>query len=280
MTTRRTFVRTSAAALTGAMLPRWSAGMMRGERIERVGVQLYTVRAEMERNLEDTLARVAEIGYKEVEFAGYFGRSPEQVRSTLERLGLSSPSSHMAFEDLGEHWSRVLDTAKSIGHEYVVVAWTPAEQRRTMDDWKRIADKFNHAGEQTKRAGLTFAYHNHDFEFTPIDGHLPFDLLMERTDPSLVKLEMDLYWITLAGGDPFFYFAKYPGRFPMVHVKDLKRGAKPPMVDVGAGNIDFKAIFTKHKEAGIEHYFVEHDEPASPFDSISASYRYLKQLDF
>lgn len=280
MTTRRAFVQTSAAALAAATLPRWSGIGPAGERIERIGVQLYTVRAEMERDLEGTLARVAEIGYKEVEFAGYFGRSPEQIKATLDRVGLTSPSGHMPYESLGDDWGQVLDRAAAIGHQYAVVAWTPQEERRTMDDWKRIAEKFNRAGEQTRRAGLTFAYHNHDFEFTAIDGHLPFDLLLERTDPSIVKLEMDLYWITLAGGDPFAYFSKYPGRFPMVHVKDLKRGAKPPMVDVGTGDINFSAIFARRKDAGIEHYFVEHDEPASAFDSISASYRYLKQLEF
>ncbi len=248
--------------------------------LERIGVQLYTVRAEMARDLEGTLARVAEIGYKEVEFAGYFDRSPEQIRTILDGLGLSAPSGHMAFEELGDGWSRVLDRARSIGHEYVVIAWTPEEARRTMDDWKRIADKFNRAGEETRRAGLTFAYHNHNFEFVPIDGKVPFDMLLQRTDPAMVKLEMDLYWLTLAGGDPFTYFRQYPGRFPMVHVKDLKRGAPQPMVDVGAGDIDFRRIFAQSDAAGIKHYFVEHDEPASPFDSISASYRYLRRLEF
>ena len=280
MTSRRSFVRTSTAALTAAALPRWSGWGMNQERIERIGVQLYTLRTEMQRDLEGTLARVADIGYKEVEFAGYFGRSPEQIRATLDKVGLTSPSGHMPYEALGEGWARVLDASRTIGHEYTVIAWTPEEERRTMDDWKRIAEKFNRAGEQTRRAGLQFAYHNHDFEFKPIGGHIPFDLLLERTDPAAVKLEMDLYWITLAGGDPFAYFAKYPGRFPMVHVKDLKRGAQSPMVDVGAGDINFKAIFAKRREAGIQHYFVEHDEPASPFDSISASFRYLKQLEF
>ena len=233
MTSRRSFVRTSTAAPTAAALPRWSGWGMNQERIERIGVQLYTLRSEMQRDLEATLARVADIGYKEVEFAGYFGRSPEQIRATLDKVGLTSPSGHMPYEALGEGWARVLDASRTIGHEYTVIAWTP--------------------------------------EFKPIGGHIPFDLLLERTDPAAVKLEMDLYWITLAGGDPFAYFAKYPGRFPMVHVKDLKRGAQSPMVDVGAGDINFKAIFAKRREAGIQHYFVEHDEPASPFDSISAS---------
>jgi sugar phosphate isomerase/epimerase len=280
MTSRRTFLQTGAAALAAGWLPRWKLGTMTSATLDTIGVQLYTVRAEMERDLEGTLARVAEIGFREVEFAGYFGRSPEQIRSILDRVGLSAPSGHMGYEQLGAGWSKVLDTAQAIGHKYAVIAWTPEEERRTLDDWKRIADKFNHAGEQTRRAGLTFAYHNHNFEFVPIDGKLPYDLLVERTDPATVKLEMDLYRITLAGGDPFAYFTRFPGRFPMVHVKDWKRNATPPMVDVGAGDIDFRRIFREREKAGIKHYFVEHDEPASPFDSISASYRYLKRLEF
>ena len=164
----------------------------------------------------------------------------------------------------------------------MVIAWTPQEDRRTLDDWKRVAGKFNRAGRAAREAGLTFAYHNHEFEFKALgQGPIPFDLLLAETDPELVKIEMDLYWITLGGEEPFRYFQKYPGRFPMVHVKDLKKGGeRPQMVDVGQGDIDFKAIFARREAAGIRHFFVEHDEPAESLVSIENSYRYLKSLEF
>jgi sugar phosphate isomerase/epimerase len=281
MTSRRDFVRTSTTALAAAALPWRQFGRMNGDKLDKIGVQLYTVRTEMRRDFEATLARVADIGFKEVEFAGYFDRSPEQVRNLLANLKLDAPSGHMPYESLGEGWPAILDQANRIGHQYVVIAWTPQEDRRTLDDWKRIAEKFNSAGGAAKAAGLTFAYHNHDFEFKPIEGKIPFDVLLEHTDPELVRIELDLYWITLGGQNPRDYFDRFPGRFPMVHVKDLKRGGEQSqMVDVGKGDIDFKAIFAQREQAGIRHFFVEHDEPAQPFDSITASYQYLRHLEF
>ena len=278
---RRDFVRTSTAALAAAALPRQAYCGSSARKLERIGVQLYTLRTELRRDFEGTLARVAEIGFKEVEFAGYYERTPEQIRSTLARLGLSSPAGHMPYESLGDGWSRTLDLAGRTGHQYVAIAWTPVEARQSLDDWKRIGEKFNLAGKAAREAGLTFAYHNHEFEFVPLEGRIPFDILLEQCDPALVKIEMDLYWIALGGRDPLDYFRRYPGRFPMVHVKDMKRVApKPEMVDVGVGDIDFKTIFGRSEEAGIRHYFVEHDEPRAPLESIRASFQYLRRLEF
>ena len=257
---------------------------MSRDKLEKIGVQLYTVRSLLQRDFEGTLARIAEIGFKEIEFAGYYDRTPNQVKTVLETLKLESPSGHMPYEALadGSAWARVLDTANRIGHKYVVIAWTPQEERQTLDDWKRVAEKFNRAGQAAKDAGLIFAYHNHDFEFKSVgQGPIPFDLLLAETDPELVKIEMDLYWITLGGFDPLQYFRTNPGRFPMVHVKDMKRGgAAPEMVDVGQGDIDFKVIFARRDQAGIRHFFVEHDEPPDPLRSIETSYRYLRHLEF
>jgi sugar phosphate isomerase/epimerase len=283
MTSRRDFVRASAAGLASAALPWNDMAGMRRARMEKIGVQLYTVRKAMVRDFYGTLARVAMIGYKDVEFAGYFSRSPDEVRNMLTALKLESPAGHMPYEALADpaKWSQILDAANTIGHKYVVIAWTPQEERQTLDDWKRVADKFNRAAQAANKAGLTFAYHNHDFEFKSVgEGPIPFDLLLAETDPELVKIEMDLYWITLGGFDPFPYFQKYPGRFPMVHVKDMKKGGERPlMVDVGQGDIDFRTIFGRREEAGIRHFFVEHDEPADPLASIERSYRYLESLE-
>ena len=281
MPNRREFLVSTAGALALSSLPHRLSGLLpRAQKLDRIGVQLYTLRHEMELDFEATIRRVAGIGFQEVEFAGYFGRSPSQVHELLEELKLVSPSAHMPYESLETNWQEILDNARTIGHEYALIAWTPVEARKTVDDWKRIAEKFNRAGEAARRAGLKFGYHNHDFEFAPIEGRVPFDVLLAETDPALVKIEMDLYWITLGGGDPLAYFQQYPGRFPMVHVKDLKKGGSPQMVDVGAGDINFKAIFARREQAGIQHYFVEHDEPADSWASVATSYRYLRGLEF
>lgn len=281
MTDRRDFIRAlGAAALAPALQPLAPSLYRRPplRKLDRIGVQLYTVRHQMEKDFEGTIARVAATGYQEVEFAGYFGRTPRAVRALLDKNGLAAPSSHVSLAPA--EWRAALDAAPVVGHRYLVIAWIPPEQRRTLDDYKRAAERLNRAATEAKAAGLQFAYHNHDFEFQPLDGKLPYDVLLAETDPKLVQLEMDLYWIVKGGQDPLVYFGRWPGRFPMVHVKD---SAGPPdhrMVEVGAGKIDFKKIFAQSDQAGIRHYFVEHDEPADPFASIRASCEYLKHLEF
>lgn len=279
MMDRREFVTAvGAAGLSGAGL--LAAGCTAGttRRIDRVGVQLYTVRSAMEENVETTLARVAEIGYSEVEFAGYFDRTPQQIRSALDANGLSAPSVHVQLEVLEQSWEAMVDTAGTVGHRYLVVPSLPPADRASLDALRSIAERFNRVGERARAAGLVFGYHNHDFEFVPVDGQMPFDILVNDTDPALVTFELDLFWITKAGGDPGAYFRDHPGRFQLVHVKDMT--ADGAMTDVGAGTIDFASLFALGESAGIRHYFVEHDNPAAPFESIAASYRYLRNLRY
>jgi len=248
-------------------------------RLDRIGLQLYTVRDLMKADTSGTLARIAAIGYKEVEFAGYFGRTPREVRALLDRNNLTSPSTHLDLAAL-DNWQKALDDAKAIGHEWITIAWIPEEKRRTADDWKTIAAQFNRAALDAKSSGIRFAYHNHDFELKPIEGARPLDILLHDTDPSLVDIEMDIYWVVFGGGDPLEYFNRFPHRFPLVHVKD---SAGPPdnrMVDVGQGKIDWPAIFSRSDTAGIKHYFVEHDQPADPIATITNSYKYLRSLRF
>lgn len=280
MTNRREFIAAlGAVGLTGAGLV--SSGCSRapaGRRLDRIGVQLYSVRDAMEDNVESTLARVAEIGYSEVEFAGYFDRTAQQIRSVLEQNGLASPATHLSLEILENDWDSTLEFAQTVGHNYLVVPSLPEDDRSSLDSFRAAAEQFNRLGERAAEAGLAFAYHNHNFEFEPIDGQIPFDVLLQETDPALVAFEMDLYWITEAGGDPFAYFSEHPGRFHLVHVKD--RTPDGEMVAVGAGSIDFAALFAHSDQAGIRHYFVEHDNPTDPFESIAASYRYLSNLEY
>lgn len=276
---RREFLGTTSALALGVMLPP-ACRMARGAKIDKIGIQLYTVREQMKADFEGTLARIAQIGYKEVEFAGYFNRTPADVRAILERNGLSAPATHM-MSDNTEGWKKAIDLAKSVGHNYLVAPWIPEERRKTLDDWKRIGDEFNRVGQMAKDAGVQFAYHNHDFEFLPrIEGRIPFDVLLENTDAKLVQLEIDLYWITKGGEDPLAYFQRWPGRVPLVHVKDSMGGPEHKMVDVGQGKIEWKRIFAKREQAGIRHFFVEHDQPPQPFDDIATSYTYLKNLEF
>ena len=252
-------------------------------RISPLGLQLYTVRSEMEKNFEATLARVAAIGYKEVEFAGYFGRSPRDVQKILSTNGLKGVSSHVGYGTLGDQWQGIVDAAHVMGHQYLVVPSIDGAARAQADIWHRASERFNRAGELCRAAGITFAYHNHQFEFAGMATRKrPYEIMLELTDPSLVSMQMDLGWITAAGQDPAAFFRRYPGRFSSVHVKDLKAVPRPdePAVqtDVGQGIINWKRLLADCWSAGIRHYFVEHDAPASPFDSIETSFRYVNGL--
>ncbi|HXX28588.1 MAG TPA: sugar phosphate isomerase/epimerase, partial [Terriglobales bacterium] len=261
--------------------------------IETIGVQLYTVRDAMQLDFEGTIARVATIGYKEVEFAGYFGRSPKDIRFLLDRHGLTSPSTHVDYEVLGDKWLEEVESSKVIGQSYIVCPGIPEEIRNQPDGWRRAAEACNRAGEVSRQAGIQFAYHNHWVEFYPVNGKRLYDFLLEECDPNLVKMEMDLCWIEVGGGDPLDYFDRYPGRFPLVRVKDVQKiptvkesggqdfgSSLPGMTEVGSGVIDWKGIFAQSDKAGIKHYFVEHDNPKAPFDSIRTSFNYLNQLRF
>jgi sugar phosphate isomerase/epimerase len=289
---RRTFIGTITAATLLSSRLNWAAA--NEHKIEKIGVQLYTVRDEMKRDFEGTIAKVAQIGYREVEFAGLFDHSPQEAKVMLDRHGLVAPSSHIPYKDLGADWPKTLEGAQVIGQSYIVCPMIDDEVRKAPDGWKRAAETFNRAGEASKKAGIQFAYHNHNFEFVPTsDGRLAYDVLLEETDPKLVQMEMDLCWISVAGYDPLKYFQRYPGRFPMVHVKDVKKiperkGSEPAaiedvslgMTEVGSGVIDWKRIFAHADEGGLKHYFVEHDEPKAPFESIKTSFDYLQKLRF
>lgn len=251
-------------------------------RIPQIGLQLYTVRDLLKIDFEGTLTKVAAIGYREVELTDFFGRAPADVKKLLDRLGLAAVSMHFDYAKLPAGLDQMIADAHAVGLQYATFAWIPEELRRDVDGWKRVAESLTKTAERCRAAGLALSYHNHSYEFQPLQGQLPYDVLMANSDPKLVLGEMDLFWITDGGQDPLAYFAKYPGRFPQVHVKDMGPGPGPDhtMVDVGKGVIDWKKIFAHAGEAGIKHYYVEHDNPPHALDDIKVSYDYLKNLEF
>ena len=285
---RRRFVRNSLGA--GLILTHTGRATAAGVRAlpearalpDAWGLQLYTVRSLMARDVERTLAAVARIGYGEVEFAGYFGRSPAEIRTALEAEGLTAPAAHLSLEELRSSFDEAADAAAEIGHRYLVLPFLGGPERpggdgatgsAVVDGYRRLADEFNELGTRCREAGLVFGYHNHDFELEEVNGLRLLDVMIENTDPELVCYELDFYWLVHGGADPFDYFSRYPGRFDLCHVKD--RTADGEMADVGAGAIDFEAIFERSDEAGLIHYFVEHDAPGDPMGSVRASYEHL-----
>jgi sugar phosphate isomerase/epimerase len=276
---RRDFVKSVSAALAaagaGTSVACGSTSTGASSTGKAVGIQLYTVRNLMSEDPARTLAALAEIGYREVELAGLNGKTAREFRAMLDTAGLTAPSSHIGIADLRSKLNATLDDAAVLGNQWIVVPWID-EAERTKTGFETIASDFNRIAGQVKQRGMGFAYHNHDFEFKQTDGLVPFDFLLERTDPSLVKYEVDLFWIRKGQRDPLEYFTRYPGRFPMVHVKDMK--ADGSMVNVGEGVIDFGGIFAQASQAGIQHYFVEHDNPTAPLDDVRVSYNTVHKL--
>lgn len=269
---RREAVQLLLSAAAGACIPRAA----RTRPTIHPGIQLYTVRSVMAKDPAGTLDALARIGYREVEFAGLHGVSAEAMRAMLDHLGLSSPASHAGLEELRGGADAVFRTSTILGNRYVVVPWIAPVQRRTIADYRGVARELNEFGRAARDAGLQLGYHNHDFELQAIGTVVPYDVLLDETDPALVAMELDLFWLAKGGFSPASYFERHPGRFAMVHVKDMSpEGA---MVDVGSGTLDFRSVFAAAERAGIRHAFAEHDSPADPLASARASFSALARL--
>jgi sugar phosphate isomerase/epimerase len=243
------------------------------QRTKPVGIQLYTVRDRMMADLPGTLARIAEIGYREVEFAGYFGRAPAEIKRIVAANGLTAPSSHVSAlntpDALEADPERVIAEAAEAGHRWIVFPFLDPRYRRTLDQYRQLADALNAFGERCHDSGMRLAYHNHDFEFHAVEGTVPYDLLVGRSEPGVVEFEVDLYWARHGGRDPRGLLAQYPERLTMCHIKDSAPDGS--MVDVGAGVIDFAAIFAD-PNARFVHYFVEHDTPKDSMATAARSF--------
>jgi sugar phosphate isomerase/epimerase len=292
MTSRRTFIRDASLITAGTLI---APSLFAKYNKKYIGLQLYTVRDAMQKDAAGTLARVAQIGYNSVEGATYtgsqnfYGMSPKEFASLLKKNGLIIPSSHYR---LGEEkvkgevqkgtmlseWQKAVDDAATVGIKYMVCAFLSPAERGGLDHYKYVAEQLNKAGETCRKSGIQLCYHNHDFEFIAQDEKLPFDILLNNTDKSLLKLELDLYWVSKAGHDPIALFSRHPGRFPLWHVKDMDNTPKKAFTEVGNGVINFRKIFTQASKAGLQYFFVEQDStPGSPFDSITKSMQYIKK---
>jgi len=272
-----------------------SAEAMTAKPNKNIGLQLYTLRNDIAKEgIGPILEKVAKIGYKWVEGFGYENRkfldkTPQEFKSLLDNLGLKMPSAHCVTQvstksgksAIVDQMKNTADDALATGAEYLVWAFLQEADRKSIDDYKRHIETWNQFGEVCKNSGIQFAYHNHNFEFIDFKGQRPYDLILQNTDANLVKLEMDLYWITRAGFDPVEYFNKAPGRFPMWHVKDMEKGPDQFFAEVGNRTIDFARIFAAKETAGMKYFFVEQDDTRkTPFESIEISFKYLNQASF
>ena len=292
MTSRRVFIK-SASVLSAAVFVKNPLRSFAAA--PTIGLQLYTVRDAMGKDPLGTLAQVAQIGYNSVENATYtgsekfYGMDAATYKKVLTNNGLKANSGHYRLGEEQEKgadvngtilhdWQKAVDDASTVGLKYMVCAYLSNYERGDLDHYKKLADIFNKAAETCKKSGIQFCYHNHDFEFQAQNGVFPYDILLEKTDKDLVKMEVDLYWVKKAGQDPLALFQKHPGRFPLWHVKDMSKEADQSFAEVGSGVIDFKTIFQHKDQAGMKFFFVEQDKcPGSPFESISHSYKFIKE---
>jgi sugar phosphate isomerase/epimerase len=286
MYNRRKFLQTAGVAAAGSLLLKNPlAAAHPGITIKNFGLQLWTVRDEMEKDPRGTLKQIASYGYTEIEgFEGskgiYWGMTPAQFEAYTKELGIKMISSHCDISS-GFFEGKAVE-ATSIGMKYLICPYKGPQ--KSIDDFKRIADEFNKLGKICKRNGVTFGYHNHGYTFKPVDGQVPMDVLLENTDPDLVVFELDLYWAITAGVDPVHYFDKYDKRFRLVHIKDRKKDAAPEDDDascnLGEGQINWFPLLHKAKYRGVRQFIVEQErfDNSTPLLSAEADAKYLKPL--
>lgn len=283
---RRHFLNTlGAAGLGAAVVPNaWPAGALRvayPRRLAHIGLELYTVRDAMRRDPTGTLRRVRDIGYDEVELLwsfDNFGQTPQQVKASLDALGLRAPSAHIDPAILLKDWDRSLERAKFFGHDYLVVPSLP-DDTRSLDVWRLWADRLNTAGATARKAGIWLAFHNEAEHMTPIDGTVPYDLFVERTDPAVVRLQLDTGNMLLGGGDPFAYLARLADRYWTFHLKDVVADHTRD-TDLGKGVFDFRRFLAGIEQLDQKPCYVEREQPADELASARIDCEYLKQLEF
>ena len=290
---RRTFLTSlgiaAAATRLGACATTSSAttsgGVPGTRRLKRIGIQLYTLRDDAKNNLEGTLTNIANAGYKEVELLASmnnFGMPAVQLRALLDRLGLTAPSTHIGAENF-DNLNAVFDEAGTLGHQYIVLASLPYEPgKSTPDDYRRWADRLNEAGRQARARGLWMAFHDEAYDFSPlIEGQQPYDILADRTDPSLVRLQLDTGNAMVGGRDPLELMRKYGSRYYLFHIKDAARLGATSDTELGKGAVDFRKLLAMIPDIDDKYLFVEQESyPGAPIESVRRDYAYISSLQF
>ncbi len=307
MNNRRTFLKNTSALALGSLLLNkdlLANALVNKAGMPGMGLQLYTLFSVFDDDVQGNLKKIADIGYTEIESAfskkgGFYGMQPKEFAATLKNLGMNWRSHHVLgapfklppgakmpvqadgkplvippMKNLRDNYQELVDQAAEGGVKYLVCANTPIG---TLDEIKSSIEVLNKTAEAVKKAGLLFAYHNHDAEFKPVEGQIPYDLILSQTDKNLVKMELDLGWAQKAGKDPVAMFKANPGRFHLWHVKDMDANFEH-ILEVGKGSFDFKRIFDHAKDSGMKYFFIEQDGAPKPFENITTSYQNLHNL--
>lgn len=317
MINRRKFLQTTTLSATGLLMA--NSLFARGPLTNKVGIQLFSVPKALDADFAGTIKMLAGIGYKEVEMygpytfstqaaqdrwaavtpslgfkgSGFFGHTAAEVKDIMSSNGMSVPSLHTDLDTLQNAIDKLAEAAHTLGSTYVVLPAIPEEKRKTLDDYKKIAEAFNSIGENAKKAGIKFAYHNHGYGLAPMEGQIPLQVILKGTDKNLVFFEMDLYWTTAGGANPVDLFKQNPNRYNLVHIKDMKEKVHfsgdggnskqwielfPYMTNAGSGVLDLKTILNTAKQYGVKHFIVEQDMVANPEVALKKSYDYVASL--
>ncbi|HSJ68757.1 MAG TPA: sugar phosphate isomerase/epimerase [Anditalea sp.] len=318
MFNRRNFIKSTAlvslASLAGA-----HKLMAMPSLLNNIGIQLFSIPQMLSEDFEGGLEMLSSIGFKEIELfgpypfsdeknikqwagaaamlgfsgSGYFGKSRSEVKALMQKYGFKVPAMHTDMDTLSTKMPELAEAANSLGAKYVVLPSIPDEKRQNLDGYKRVAEEFNKIGEEAKKHGVRFAYHNHGYGFHEMDGKIPMDIIFDETDPKLVYFEMDLFWTTAAGADPVKLLKEHKGRYKLMHVKDMTEKKRfsgdggdasqwfvlfPFMASAGEGVLDLPAILSTAKKNGVEHFFVEQDMVKKPEGALDKSFKYLKSV--
>lgn len=280
MQTRKQFLTSCALVTAGQLLLPSKLKAETGIKMKNAGVQLYSFRKEMLEDATGTLKTIAALGFKHIESAGsdkghYYGLSPKEMKTICTELGMKLSSGHVHVDD---KWKETLNEAVKSGQQYLICSEMPVKDE-TIDNYKKMSDIFNKAGEECKKLGIKFGYHNHASEFTEQDGEVLYDVLLKNTQADLVHMELDLGWVVTAGKDPLEYFKNYPGRFPLWHLKDMDV-VKKKSVEFGKGQLDIKTILQHQQQSDLDILFVEQEEYAvNAYESMKENIAYLRKLD-
>src|SRR5687768_4709534 len=295
MLSRRSFLLSATAGVAaGSLMPQIASADHHGKIVP--GIQLWTVKSEAEKDLEGTLRKVYAAGFREIEFAGYYGKNPADLAKLMKGIGFSLVSTHSGAGDIAKNGAKIIADAKALGLKYIVCSspgvtpekeklpWEERMKAVDLTDWKWNADLFNKFGKQVSDAGMVFGYHNHSAEFKKFDGKTAFDHLFSMTDAKHVKIELDVGWVAVAQQDPVALLNQYKDRVVALHVKDVAaRGAdgkEPPSVALGEGTVDWKKVLGTAHAVGVKHYFYEQEEPHTRpiLESVKISGDYLAKL--